>query len=65
MFLIVRDPGNGLARTLLETVSFFMDYISWQIYFVTMILFTLFYWVNAKYNEHVIKFGTTNTESTH
>ena len=65
LVLIVRKPEDSWVKTLLETLGFFMDYISWQIYFVTMILFTLFYWVNAKYNEHVIKFGTTNTESTH
>ena len=44
-------------------MSFFMSYLSWQLFFLYLILFTLFYWVNAKYNEHVVTYGTFNIES--
>ena len=63
IWLIVKDPEDKLLKTLLESISFVMSYIHRQIFFITMILFTLFYWVNAKYNEHVIKFGTENPEN--
>ena len=62
IWLIVKDTEDHLLKTLLESISFVLSYIHRQIFFITMILFTLFYWVNAKYNEHVIKFGTTNPE---
>ena len=50
-------------RESIETMSFFMSYLSWQLFFLYLILFTLFYWVNAKYNEHVVTYGTFNIES--
>ena len=63
--LIVGKPDKSEQEALLKYTSFSMSYIHRQIYFITMILFTLFYWVNAKYNEHVIKCGTANSESNH
>ena len=63
--LIGRKPEKSEQTKLLKYTSFSMSYIHRQIYFITMILFTLFYWVNAKYNEHVIECGTVNSESSH
>ena len=51
--LIAYNPKPSWQRTSLESLAFFMDYLSWEIYFLVLILFTLFYYVNAKYNEHV------------
>ena len=55
--LIMYNPKPSWQRTLLESIAFFMAYLSWEIYFLVLILFTLFYYVNAKYNEHVASKG--------
>ena len=51
--LIMYNPEPSWQITLLESLALFMDYLSWEIYFFVLILFTLFYYFNAKYNEHV------------
>ena len=63
--LIVYNPEPSWQRTLLECMSFFMDYLSWDIYWFVLVLFTLFYYVNAKYNEHVAYKGTSNSKNNH
>ena len=56
---------SSLERKLLRKISIVADCIYWQIFFGTHILFTLFYWVTAKYNEHVISVKIANEEVSH
>ena len=56
---------SSLERKLLRKISIVADCIYWQIFFGTHILFALFYYVTAKYNEHAISVKIANEEGNH